>query len=179
MESRFGPEGIPDAIRTSLGWVLFSPTILCQCCSDVGNDSDTDTFVRVILSENAKVDPNFPPHEYEINCGLDHDNSREDRLAHKIMKDSIKILRGHFQLPLLWRCKNVFLPDNRAMAQKRLESLKRRLSKENRYTKNMQLSFKIISRKVTPKMSVMTVEETFAFGFCPITKLQIRRSQTS
>ena len=46
------------------------------------------------------------------------------------MKDSIKIVNGHFQLPLLWRHKNVFLPDNRAMAEKRLESLKRRLSKD-------------------------------------------------
>ena len=130
LESRFGPEGTPDAIRTSLGWVLFGPALRCQCCAEVRNNSATDTCMHVILPENAKVDPNLPPHEYEVGCGLDHDNSREDRLALKIMKDSIKIVNGHFQLPLLWRHKNVFLPDNRAMAEKRLESLKRRLSKD-------------------------------------------------
>ena len=85
--------------------------------------------MHVILPENAKVDPSLPPQEYKVGCGLDHDNSREDRLALKIMMDSIKIVNGHFQLPLLWRHKNIFLPDNRAMAEKRLESLKRRLSK--------------------------------------------------
>ena len=130
LESRFGPEGTPDAIRTSLGWVLFGPALRCQCCAEVGNDSATDTCMHVTLPENAKVDPSLPPHEYEVGCGLDHDNSREDRLALKIMKDSIKIVNCHFQLPLLWRHKNVFLPDNRAMAEKRLESLKRRFSKD-------------------------------------------------
>ena len=130
LESRFGPEGTPDAIRTSLGWVLFGPALRCQCCAEVRNNSATDTCMHVILPENAKIDPSLPPHEYEVGCGLDHDNSREDRLALKIMKDSIKIVNGHFQLPLLWRHKNVFLPDNRAMAEKRLESLKRRLSKD-------------------------------------------------
>ena len=110
--------------------MLFAPALRCQCCAEVGNDSATDTCMHVILPENAKVDPSLPPHEYEVGCGLDHDNSREDRLALKIMKDSIKIVSGHFQLPLLWRHKNVFLPDNRAMAEKRLESLKRRFSKD-------------------------------------------------
>ena len=130
MESRFGPEGTPDAIRTSLGWVLFGPALCCQCFAEVGNNSVADTCMHVILPENAKIDPNLPPLEYEVGCGLNHDHSREDRLAHKIMKDLIKIVNGHFQLPLIWRHKNVFLPDNRAMAEKRLESLKRRLSKD-------------------------------------------------
>ena len=49
---------------------------------------------------------------------------------HKKMKNSIKTVNGHFQLSLLWRRKNVFHSDNRAMAEKRLESLKRRLSKD-------------------------------------------------
>ena len=62
----------------------------------MGNNSVTDTCMHVILPENAKVDPNLPPHEYKVGCGLDHDNSREDRLAHKIMKDSIKIVNDHF-----------------------------------------------------------------------------------
>ena len=34
LESRFGPEGTHDAIRTSLGWVLFGPALRCQCCAD-------------------------------------------------------------------------------------------------------------------------------------------------
>ena len=37
LDSRFGPEGAPDAIRTSLGWVLFGPALRCQCYAEVGN----------------------------------------------------------------------------------------------------------------------------------------------
>ena len=114
LESRLGPQGTPDAIRTSLGWVLFDPALCCQCYAEVENDSVTGTCMHVILPRNAKVDPNFPPHEYEASCGLDHNNSRQHCFAHKIMKSSIKIVNGHFQLPLLWRHKNVFLPDNKA-----------------------------------------------------------------
>ena len=41
LESRFGPKRTPDAIRTSLGWVLFGPAQCCQCCVEVRNDSVT------------------------------------------------------------------------------------------------------------------------------------------
>ena len=106
LESRFGPEGTPDALRSSLGLVLFGPALCCQGGAEVGNDKDVThacTYMRVILPEIEKVDPNSTPHKYEVGCGLDHDNSREDRLAHKRMKDSIKIVKGYFKLPLLWR----------------------------------------------------------------------------
>ena len=66
LESRFRPEGTPDAIRTSLGWVLFGPALRCQCYAEVRNNSATDTCMHVILPENAKVDPSLPPHEYEV-----------------------------------------------------------------------------------------------------------------
>ena len=76
--------------------MLFGPALRCQCCAEVRNNSVTDTCMHVILPENAKVDPSLYPHEYEVGCGLDHDNSREDRLALKIVKDSIKIVNGYF-----------------------------------------------------------------------------------
>ena len=46
LESRLGPEKTPDAIRTSLGWVLFGPAFRCQCYAEVGNDSVTDTCMH-------------------------------------------------------------------------------------------------------------------------------------
>ena len=58
------------------------------------------------------------------------------------MERSVKLVNGHFQLPLLWRDKQTVLPDNRAVAQSRLESLKRRLIRDDQlhqlYAKTMQ-----------------------------------------
>ena len=47
-----------------------------------------------------------------------------------MMKESIQLVDGHFQLPLLGRQENVELPDNRSMADHRLQALKRRLVKD-------------------------------------------------
>ena len=37
---------------------------------------------------------------------------------------------GHYETGLLWKADDIVLPDNRKLAEKRLESLKRRLQKE-------------------------------------------------
>ena len=69
-------------------------------------------------------------------------NSKEDRIALEQMERSVKLVNGHFQLPLLWRDKQTVLPDYRAVAQSRLESLKRRLIRDDQlhqlYAKAMQ-----------------------------------------
>ena len=54
-----------------------------------GRDVET-TSIHVNLSENAKVELWFPPHEFEVGCGLGHDNFREGDLAHKIVKYLLK-----------------------------------------------------------------------------------------
>ena len=70
---------------------------------------------------------------------MDDNNSREDGILFQIMKDFMQQVDGHFQLPLLWRNKNMKLPNNIAMITKRLESLKRRLSKD----KNLHEKYKL------------------------------------
>jgi len=57
-------------------------------------------------------------------------NSREDRIAYRKMKESVEFVDGHFQLPLLWKHEVQSLPNNKQMAENRLASLKKRLSKD-------------------------------------------------
>ena len=138
MDSRFGPEETPDAIKTVLGWVLFGPTLTptTHC------ENRCRTCVHVSLPVDPVFDLDALPHDHVISCGLENDNSHEDRLAHQEMKDSVRIVDGHFQLPLLWRRKDVRLPNNRSMVERRLKSLKNRLSKNeelrSRYAEVMQ-----------------------------------------
>jgi len=59
-----------------------------------------------------------------------------------MMKDSIKLADGHFQLPLLWRSKDTRLPPNRCLAERRSKCLRKRFSKDKelhlKYTEVMQ-----------------------------------------
>ena len=56
--------------------------------------------------------------------------SRENRVAHEKMKDSVVLESGRFQLPLSKRASLLPLPENRLMAEKRLNGLKKRLIKD-------------------------------------------------
>ena len=56
--------------------------------------------------------------------------SRENRVAHEKMKDSVVFESGRFQLPLPKRASLLHLLENRLMAEKRLNGLKKRLIKD-------------------------------------------------
>ena len=55
--------------------------------------------------------------------------SIEDRRALAIMERTVQMVDGHYQLSLPWKYDNPCLPNNRPMAEKRLNLLKRRLEK--------------------------------------------------
>jgi len=40
---------------------------------------------------------------------------------------------GHYQLPLPWKEEDISLPNNRPVAEKRLQTLKRRFERDNDY----------------------------------------------
>ena len=131
-ENRYGGEGKPDAMLTALGWTLFG----------VGSSAqDENRCLHVSSLNNDELC--VSPYDNVISCGLDCDNSREDRLALEIMNKSVQLVNGHFQLPLLWRDKRALLPNSRAVAERRLGSLKRRLSRDaqlhQRYAETMQM----------------------------------------
>ena len=132
LDSRFGPEGFPSAIKTPLGWVLFG---LGPSLDALGSLSAS----CMLVGRTEQCSDEFLP---SPSCGFDRQNSREDRISFQIMEDEIKLVDGHYQLPLLWRSKETRLLNNRSMAENWLQSLRRTLSKSEsmhkRYTEVMQ-----------------------------------------
>ena len=53
----------------------------------------------------------------------------EDVVSYELMNKAIKLVDGHFQLPLLWRNSGVTMLDSLLMAKRRLEAVKRRLDR--------------------------------------------------
>ena len=65
--------------------------------------------------------------------------SAEDVVAYDLMNKACTQVKGHFQLPLLWRKDAVVLPESLNMAKNRLSALKQRLRRDS--------SFKMYSKE--------------------------------
>ena len=122
------PEGGPVAVKTpASGMDLIWP----MSKMDKGKVTNpVSMHVQLVnydgFSESTITASHIQVEEGELKC----DKSREDRIAFKRMKSSIKQVDDHFQLPLLWRNKDEELPNNFEMAKGRLASLKRKLKKD-------------------------------------------------
>ena len=127
LESIYGPRGTPDAVKTVLGWTLFGPAP-----SVLRPNSKGVYSMHVACVDEDEVCSAF---EDKFVDTLAVPNSREDRIAFGIMKDSIELVDGHFRLPLLWRRRDSKLPGNYSLAVSRAESLRRRLNKDERLRK--------------------------------------------
>ena len=121
LESIYGPRIAPDAIKTILGWTLFDPA-----------PSVLRPNMHVACVDEDEVCSAF---EGKFVDTLAVPNSRENRIAFGIMKDSIELVDGHFRLPLLWRRRYSKLLSNYSLAVSRAQSLRKRLNKDERLRK--------------------------------------------
>ena len=124
MDERRGRKKEPYAIRTPLGWFVAS---LME--KRKGGDATSffvnsgDEFLTKTVERMFQVDFSEPPHFEDLALSL------EDKKAQIIMEDLVKVVDDHYQLDLPFREKLPF-PNNRAMADKRMNPLKTRLKKD-------------------------------------------------
>jgi len=125
-EVRVGGAGEPYAVRTLLGWAIMGPLN--------GN----------IRSQVDKVNVNFLKYgnetlDQQMNQFLGLENidstsssrkgmSVQDREALGKLNSSVRLVDGHYEVGMLWKQENPWLPNNRMTAVARLRSLRRRLS---------------------------------------------------
>ena len=109
-------EGLPDAVRSPLGWSLLGPSL---------DDSDGETAEAMFLMAQEHVDEELD----EISS--DKMVSLEDRRVFKQMRDCVKMVDGHYELPLPWRKDDQELPNNKFMAEKRLKTLRKKLNQDS------------------------------------------------
>ena len=63
--------------------------------------------------------------------------SREDVVTYDFMKRNIDNVEGHYKLPLPWKNDSIVLPESLQNAERRLQSLKRRLVKDPKLCKKI------------------------------------------
>lgn len=124
IDQRRGKKKQPYAILTPLGWTLMGPI------GSVGHSSGEVNFIRVSDEKlRQRVEKMFLMDfsEHQMNKGLS--SSLEDKRALNMMEGTLQFINGHYQLGLPWRKNPPCLPNNRAIAERRLNSLKWRLQK--------------------------------------------------
>lgn len=122
LDVKRGKPNDPIAIKSCLGWSILGGTSNVQSRSqglinlitvqDVSLDKQLEEFWKIESYGTAK--PESKP------------LSVEDRRALKLIENSIYLRDGHYQMGLLWKDDNPVLPYNRALAEARLQYLKRR-----------------------------------------------------
>ena len=124
-EERRGDKKEPYAVRSPLGWTLLGPVSRFK-----GRRTFAVNHVRADEELHDQV-----RRFWKLDFGLDDKDERlgesvEDRKARAAMEDSVTLEDGHYQMCLPWRQYPPSLPNNRHLAERRLQSLKRRLEKD-------------------------------------------------
>ena len=129
LEYRMNHSGGPNAVRCALGWGLVGPTALPR--EFVANEVGHINFVqseRVVLNDLMKrmYETDFLSKGKDIDLGA----SVEDKRALRAMEESVTKVSGHYQISLPWRSARAKLPNNKMVAENRLEYLGKRLEKD-------------------------------------------------
>ena len=165
VETRISPDShsSPHAIRTPLGWLLKGPNldtnVVSPCTNLLLNGGRAPECVEameglLVTEEGELISPSEGLDAADIDSLMSwlktnrevrefgSKYSAEDVVAYDCMSKSIVHKDGHYQLPLLWKNASVKLPDSLDMAKRRLESVKRRLERDDmlkiKYTQEMQ-----------------------------------------
>ena len=123
LEVRHGKDFEPYAVRTNLGWVIGGP---------VGGNSNV-TLSNFVHSMPAKAPDDSVSELFWKMDDVTSDEvqmSVDDARVLEIWDKSLKMVNGHYQIDIPFKADPPELPDNWPVAERRLLSLGRRLSKD-------------------------------------------------
>ena len=126
LELRKGKEGQPYATRTRLGWSLNGPVESEPFVEEpaFSNYVHADERLNVLVEQFWKLETS------EALANSLPQFSVDDKKAVDMWEQSIELVNGHYQMDIPFKSKNPNLPDNRVIAEKRLQSLTRRFLRD-------------------------------------------------
>ena len=131
IEIRRSQNGGPYATRAIFGWVINGPL------GRNGTSESTTNFVQAVNVSLEKQFESFCNREFmDTEYSSRPSFSREDNRALEIMSNSVRLNDGHYEIALPWKKVPPELPNNRTMAERRLNFLKKRLEGDPSLMKN-------------------------------------------
>ena len=127
----------PYAVKTLVGWVVNGP--LRGNESSIDNDCQSATVNRISIANLEKLLINQYNHDFNEKASEEkREHSIEDKRFLEIASKSVSLIDGHYTLNLPFRKDDVLMPNNHHIAMQRLQSLKRKLKRNesfyNEYT---------------------------------------------
>jgi hypothetical protein len=127
LEVREGQEGEPYATRTVLGWTLNGP--IGQSVDTTGTCNLIQAGVGPEVSLESQVERFWRLDTDQVLADSVAQMSPDDKRAVEIWNKSISLKQGHYEMDVPFKSTDD-LPDDRSMAEKRLQSLGRKLSRD-------------------------------------------------
>ncbi|XP_053392148.1 uncharacterized protein LOC128554860 [Mercenaria mercenaria] len=126
LEVRSGNIDQPYAVRSRLGWAVRGP--VQDTCAPYTVNVHFEQSRDVLLQQQLERMWNTEFNDRSLN--EKYSMPVEDKHALQIMELSLTHEDGHYKIGLPWRKENASLPNNIALAQVRLQQLKRKLSRD-------------------------------------------------
>ena len=126
LETRVGNPGEPVAVRSKIGWTIYSVTDSAWTPHVVMNlhriTAMTNRDLHDVLGNHYKLEQmSIPAFEVPI--------APDEKRAKDILKRTTKRIGNRFETGLLWRDDNRVFPDSYPTAEKRMQQLAKRLKK--------------------------------------------------
>ena len=137
LEVRTGPRGSPHATKSPIGWIPWNVVRESGTCTDVPTVNRVEVLAIEEMQELKQLDRlvrNSIDAEFPERC-IDEkkEQSVEDKLFLTKVSNTIQHKDGHFYINLPFRKDNVVMPNNIEQAQSRLDSLKKKMSRDPDY----------------------------------------------
>jgi hypothetical protein len=129
LKIRTGPKGTPRAVRTALGWTA---TSRLPGSSDINTVTTYTMKIHITTPEEDlahQVQPWWKTESFGCKYAEETSRSVEDKKALEILESTTKHTGDRYETGLLWKEKDVTLPNNRVVAEKQLFSLGRKLAR--------------------------------------------------
>ncbi|KAK8401155.1 hypothetical protein O3P69_002726 [Scylla paramamosain] len=160
-------DGAPFAVRTRLGWTINGPVgylrlkVITGCSAETvphKKESQLEVLVRRFWELETEAE--------RMRGNEDAALTIEDKLVVNMWATTIRVVDGHYQLPIPFCNEHPNLPDNQGMAERHLWGLQRRLSKNSdlheRYTREIQLLEKGYAELIPPTETESNPDYTWA-----------------
>ena len=184
----------PLALRTPLGWIIKGPSNTKRSSVPYATmllngwhiPSAAEPLENLIVIEEGDIFPSKTSDYCEDvdalmqwlqtnkeikEFGIKY--SREDIVAYDCMMKNVKLIDGHYQLPLLWKNASAQLPESMTMAAKRLDGVKRRLQRDsvlkNMYCLQMQTVLDQGYAEKVPVSEINTANKLWYIPHHPVT----------
>ena len=148
-----GQAGEPYAVRIVLGWAVLGPV---DASGSLNSQTVNVNFVKYGSElSDQQMEQFLRLEDIDMNKSSKKGMSVEGQESLNKMTNSVRLVNGHYEVGMLWKSEDPWLPDNRKMAEARSQSLKRKLKRdENFHRKYRDFMDNLVSKGYARKLTV-------------------------